>query len=78
MCFFREETVGDWPISGDEHSVQVLVLLPEGQFQQEDVRGVQTVRPGGRQRKQQVSRTSGDIYMHMSLPRVKGWDKILI
>lgn len=47
MCF-REETVGDRPVSGDEHSVQVLVLLPEGQLQQEDVRGVQTVRGGRR------------------------------
>lgn len=53
MCF-REETVGHRPVSGDEHTVQVLVFLPEGQLQQEDVRGVQTVRGGRRQRKQQV------------------------
>lgn len=52
--FFREETVGDRPVPGDEHPVQVLVLLPEGQLQQEDVWGVQTVRAGRRQRKQQV------------------------
>lgn len=54
VCF-REETVGHRSVSGDEHHVQVLVFLPEGQFQQEDVRGVQTVRAGRRQRKQQVS-----------------------
>lgn len=54
--FFREETVGNRPVSGDEHSVQVLVFLPEGQLQQEDVRGVQTVFAGRRQRKQQVRR----------------------
>lgn len=53
MCC-REETVGCRPVSGDEHSLQVLVFLPEGQLQQEDVRGVQTVRAGRRQRKQQV------------------------
>lgn len=55
MCC-REETVGRRPVSGDEHPLQVLVFLPEGQLQQEDVRGVQTVRAGGRQRKQQVRR----------------------
>ena len=53
----REETVGHWPVSGDEHTLQVLVLLSERQLQQEDVRGVQTVRRGGRQRKQQASLT---------------------
>lgn len=57
----REETVGHRPVSGDEHPVQVLVLLPQGQLQQEDVRGVQTVRRGGRQRKQQVSRNRVDV-----------------
>lgn len=55
MCF-REEAAGHWPVSGDEHSVQVLVLLPERQLQQEDVWGVQTVLAGRRQRKQQVRR----------------------
>lgn len=51
---FRAQTVGGGSVSGDEHPVQVLVLLPEGQLQQEDVRGVQAVFAGRRQRKQQV------------------------
>lgn len=50
----RAQTVGRGSVSGDEHPVQVLVLLPEGQLQQEDVRGVQAVFGGRRQRKQQV------------------------
>lgn len=61
MCF-REETVGCRSVSGDKHTLQVLVILPEGQFQQEDVRGVQTVRAGRRQRKQQV-RTQTTVFL---------------
>lgn len=52
----REEAVGHRSVAGDEHSIQVLVLLPEGQLQQEDVRGVQTAGAGRRQRKLQVRR----------------------
>lgn len=37
VTFFREETVGNRPVAGDEYSIQVLVLFPEGQLQQEDV-----------------------------------------
>lgn len=38
VCFiFREETVGSGSISGDEHALQVLVLLPQRQLQQENV-----------------------------------------
>lgn len=54
---FRAKTVGDRAISGDEHSVQVLVLLPQGQLQQEDVWGVQTVCCRRCQRQLQVRRT---------------------
>lgn len=64
----REETAGDWPVAGDEHSVQVLVLLPQGQLQPEDVRGVQTVLSGGRQRQLQVREKFG----HVSVQRPVG------
>lgn len=50
----RAQACGRGPVPGDEHPVPVLVLLPEGQLQQEDVRGVQAVFTGRRQRKQQV------------------------
>lgn len=53
-CVFREETVGSGPISGDEHTLQVLVLLLERQLQQEDVWRVQAVRRGGGQGELQV------------------------
>ena len=43
----RAEAPGNWPIAGDEHAVPVLVLLPEGPLQQEDVRGVQAAGGGG-------------------------------
>ncbi len=85
-CLFREETVGDRPVPGDEHSVQVLVLLPEGQLQQEDVRGVQTVCAGGCQRKQQVRKdmrykysmktyfcASGAKYLYKKHTQTKLW-----
>lgn len=54
LFIFRAQTVGSGSVSGDEHPVPVLVLLPEGQLQQEDVRGVQAVFGWRRQRKQQV------------------------
>lgn len=68
MCIFltevlcsREEAVRHRPVPGDEHPLPVLVVLPEGQLQQEDVRGVQTVRRGGRQGKQQVGESSSSF-----------------
>lgn len=47
QMFEREEEAGHWPQSGDEHLVQVLVLLPQGEFQQEDVCRVQKLCMGG-------------------------------
>lgn len=51
----REEAAGNRPIAGDEHAVPVLVVLPAGSLQQEDVRGVQAAGGGGRQGGLQVA-----------------------
>ena len=37
----RKEEDGHWSQSRDEHTIQVLVFLLEGKFQQENVLGVQ-------------------------------------
>ena len=51
----RAETLGHWPVSGDEHSLPLLVLLPPRSLQQKDVWGVQAAGSGGCQRRLQVS-----------------------
>lgn len=51
----RTEAAGNRPIAGNEHALPLLVVLPERSLQQEDVRGVQTVGAGGRERRLQVS-----------------------
>lgn len=52
----RAKTLGHWPVSGDEHSLPLLVLLPPRSLQQKDVRGIQAVGSGGCQRRLQVSK----------------------
>ena len=53
--FHRTETFGHRALAGDEHALQVLVLLPQRELQQEDVRRVQGVGVGGRCRRLPVS-----------------------
>lgn len=52
----RAKTLGHWPVSGDEHSLPLLVLLPPRSLQQKDVWGIQAVGSGGCQRRLQVSK----------------------
>ena len=49
-----EEKVGHWAQSGDQHSLPLLVFLPSGEFQQEDVLRVQGPCLGGRTVRLQV------------------------
>ena len=42
-----EEENGHRPQPGDEHSLQVLVILPQRKFQQKNVLGVPEARLGG-------------------------------
>ena len=48
VFFFRAEAVGNRSLAGDEHAIQVLVLLPPGELQPQDVRGIQGPGLGGR------------------------------
>lgn len=50
----REEAIRCGFVSGNEHPLQILVLLPQRQLQQKDVRRVQAVCLGGRQGELQV------------------------
>jgi len=44
---FRSEKDGEWSVTGDEHTVPVLVVLPAPALQQEDVHRVQDHGCGG-------------------------------
>ena len=53
----RSQEQGGRPLPGDEHPLPLLVVLPQGELQQEDVRGVQGARSGRRLRGIQVGNT---------------------
>ena len=57
----REEENGHRPQPGDEHSLQVLVILPQRKFQQKNVLGVPEACLGGRVLRIQVGM---DIYQN--------------
>ena len=57
----RAKTLGHWPVSGDEHSFPLLVLLPPRSLQQKDVWGIQAAGSGGCQRRLQVSEIGAKI-----------------
>lgn len=77
----REKAAGNRPITGDEHTLPLLVIFPARSLQQEDVRGVQTAGGRGRERRIQVRAPTGDgwitsVYqalrrplLHNSLPQ---------
>ncbi len=50
----RAEAAWNWPVTGDEHTLPLLVIFPTRSLQQEDVRGVQTAGGRGRERRIQV------------------------
>lgn len=59
----RAKTTRNRPVTGDEHTLPLLVVFPPWPLQQEDVRGVQAAGSWGRKRRLQVRALSREDCM---------------